>query len=293
MSFGPPVPPGRISLLVSPTARDEEACLYLVDSVAALGLCRHDAYRRVTAQDAIWELGRLPPHLLFQLRSGCVNAQSLGIEVQGLDDLSLVHVIKALLQRGDLVGVKRDAFRTGTEADATVLQRRLVRKIEVALRGRLLDGGRQYKLTTDVDLDRLPDREYFEIVPRDSARQVLENLGKSGGQALQALLLEARGQLTRDWRPPMWPDGLILLRRTAAARVLPTKESSAPFTPSQLQAARNNSWIEIETVDQDGQPVSIPCRLELPDGTVVEGTSGGEGLLARQGIQEGSCKLTW
>ncbi len=55
-----------------------------------------------------------------------------------------------------------------------------------------------------------------------------------------------------------------------------------------------NSWIEIEMVDEDGQPVpGLKYRVTLPDDSVSEGTLDGKGFARIEGIPPGSCKVTF
>ena len=55
------------------------------------------------------------------------------------------------------------------------------------------------------------------------------------------------------------------------------------------------SWIEIELVDEDDQPVTGErYRITLPDGTTVaQGTTGSDGVARVSGIDPGTCKITF
>jgi hypothetical protein len=53
-------------------------------------------------------------------------------------------------------------------------------------------------------------------------------------------------------------------------------------------------WIEIELVDEENQ--SVPgekYRIELPDGSVVEGSLDSQGRARCEGIAPGNCKITF
>jgi type VI secretion system secreted protein VgrG len=54
-------------------------------------------------------------------------------------------------------------------------------------------------------------------------------------------------------------------------------------------------WIEIELVDEDGKPVpGEEYQVTLPDGsTVASGTLDGKGKARVEGIDPGSCKVTF
>ena len=52
------------------------------------------------------------------------------------------------------------------------------------------------------------------------------------------------------------------------------------------------SRIEIELVGEDDEPIpGEPFKLELPDGKVMSGTTGPEGVARITGIEPGTCKI--
>jgi type VI secretion system secreted protein VgrG len=54
------------------------------------------------------------------------------------------------------------------------------------------------------------------------------------------------------------------------------------------------SWIEIALVDQDGQPVSgEQYQITLPDGSTMSGTTDGDGMARVDGIDPGTCQITF
>lgn len=68
-----------------------------------------------------------------------------------------------------------------------------------------------------------------------------------------------------------------------------------PFKPPPPSEAKKKSWIEIELVDEDSNPVSGESyMITLPDGeTVAEGTLDEKGFARIEGIDSGSCKITF
>jgi hypothetical protein len=186
--------------------------------------------------------------------------------------------------------MRAGAKRMDRVASGRAEQRRLVRAI--ASGGRLAHAGRRYKLLADVDLARLRDRDDYEVVGRERAREILSALAAEASVEASrgGLLVEAREKLTRDWRPPLGqPDGLVLLcwvpREVAVAR-------ESAITPSQLRALAAAGWIEIEFVDPQGRPVPLICRLELPDSTQIETSDDQQGVVARYNFAPGMCKLS-
>lgn len=65
-----------------------------------------------------------------------------------------------------------------------------------------------------------------------------------------------------------------------------------PATQEEKEA--KPSWIEIELKDEEGNPVpGESYRIELPDGSAVEGTLGADGKARVDGIEPGNCKVTF
>jgi len=175
-----------------------------------------------------------------------------------------------------------------------VEQRRLVAEIESQTRGRLKEGSREYELVAGADLARVPDRNGYEVVAQGEAHRVLGELAKqSGGRAdLTDLFGKARDKLSPDWRPPLAPNGLVLLRRIHTPQAVAASPEPA-ITPSQLRALMASGWIEIEFVDELGEPVEAAYLIELPDSTLVEGAASlPDGTLSKANIRPGICQLT-
>jgi len=67
-----------------------------------------------------------------------------------------------------------------------------------------------------------------------------------------------------------------------------------PTNPNNSDGNQTKSWVEIELLDQEGQPVgSEPYRIELPDGSVSEGSTDDLGRARVDGIDPGNCKITF
>ncbi len=74
-------------------------------------------------------------------------------------------------------------------------------------------------------------------------------------------------------------------------------EKVKPYRPPQTTEEKKTkkSWIEIEMVDEEDQPVpGIAYRITLPDGeTVAEGTLDDKGFARVDGIESGNCQITF
>jgi len=54
------------------------------------------------------------------------------------------------------------------------------------------------------------------------------------------------------------------------------------------------SWIEIEMVDEEDEPVAgVAYSIKLPDGTETTGTLDSEGFARVDGIEPGQCEVTF
>ena len=64
--------------------------------------------------------------------------------------------------------------------------------------------------------------------------------------------------------------------------------------PTEEEANKKTSWVEVELVDEDGEPVAgEKYEITLPDGRVAKGTTNEKGLVRIEGIDPGSCKVTF
>jgi len=94
--------------------------------------------------------------------------------------------------------------------------------------------------------------------------------------------------------PPVAP-----LAAADAADSVPGKDASYSAAqthkePKDEEEAEKKSWVEIELVDEEGNPVpGEKYRIELPDGKIAEGTLDEKGFARVSGIDPGTCKVTF
>ena len=63
---------------------------------------------------------------------------------------------------------------------------------------------------------------------------------------------------------------------------------------SQTEKTKEKTWIQIELIDEKGKPVpNEPYRIELTDGSVQTGQLDDEGKARHEGIDPGTCKVTF
>jgi hypothetical protein len=267
--------------------------ILLVHAVDAIRLCRDDGYQPAPRIRASWEIDRLERRDMCRTREFVERTRLLSVPLCHLTDDELLAAIRRLLAQGDLAVLVRTGDGGGDAADKTTAERRrLARQIERLAGSRLTFEGRRYRLVADVDLARLPDRDYYEVTSRADAVRVLTGMAAlpTGAAELPPLLTDAKNKLSADWRPPLSPDGLILLRRIVVAQAVnPIVE--APITPSQMKALLKSDWIEIEVVDDEDELHVGPFRLVLPDDEKMQSAFDGTDFFSKHGIASGSCKL--
>ena len=243
------------------------------------------------ASQTRWYFDRAAREEPYRLRRFVASAELWQLSPGALPDWALVGAVKDLIARGDLVGVYREApgSRKAKTNDGAAQQRQLVRNIERETRGKLMNSGRTYKLTAD--LAGVPDRDRYEVVLQHDAQRILDDLASQAGtsSSLGVLLAQARDRLTRDWRPPFQPDGLILLRRVVAAR-MPTVDPGPAMTPSQLRKAKLG-WIVVELVDDEDEPWELDVDLTSIDGSKSSYNFAKAGVFSRDNIEPGSVTV--
>ena len=281
------------SLALPSSLREER--LILLASTEGIRLSREGEYERVLPGQASLYLEELGPSGFADIR-GFVSRLRLSSprpSLPSLDDRELLALLHLFLKTGVLIALRERRGGAGPVDASTAELRRLVRAIEAKTRRRLSYSGRQYRLVADEDLARLPDRDSYQVVQHDEAARVLDGLARQGGAGaadLAGLLGKAREKLTRDWRPPLRPDGLVLLRKVVIQA--PIAPEGPAVTPSQMKKLLHQTeWIEIEVVDQDGEPYTGHYRLELPEADTTEGDFDENGFYGNYDIAPGECKL--
>jgi hypothetical protein len=264
----------------------------LVAATQAIRLCRGAGYEAVPGRNAVAWFDRADRWQMVQIRDFIAHAGLTSSLPIGLGDENLLARLRIHIRSGNLVVVRESDGAGRGENDSLVKQRRLVRSIDAKTRGRLTYAGRQYRLVADATLHRLSNRNSYEVVGRRNAVAVLHGIagqGALGGGDLAKLLHEAADMLTRDWRPPLAPNGLVLLRRIVVQQAM--ADLGPAITPSQMKKLANSDWIEVEVVDQDDNPFPVHYKLELTNPDVKEGELDG-GFVGVYDIPSGKCTLT-
>jgi len=264
--------PDEVVLISSTTWLRErgEGGYHEIDSRRVLGLLESlDCHRLMAARHFAAELGRF--------------------DVQRMNDQEVLKLIRDAIRDGRALVVQKGGA-TANQPSANAELRRLVAQVEKATRGKLTYQGRQYKLVPDIELAGLPGRDYYEVASQSEARAVLSGIAQESPPSAE-LLRKASEKLSKDWRAPFQADGLVLLRRIPVQAAAP-KDQGPALTPSQMKALLQKDWIEIEVVDQDGEPYPAHYRLELASRDIRQGDLDENGCLSVSETESGTCKLT-
>jgi uncharacterized protein (DUF2345 family) len=93
--------------------------------------------------------------------------------------------------------------------------------------------------------------------------------------------------------------GKVEEAKTAQAQQKSGKYGSPKTTPHKApeeseETTTKKSWIEIELMDEQDEPVpGESYEITLPDGSVATGTLDGKGFARVDGIEPGTCKVTF
>jgi hypothetical protein len=89
--------------------------------------------------------------------------------------------------------------------------------------------------------------------------------------------------------------GELVLVRTPRAPVAPAaQQRRRDSLLSWNNTARENEWIEVQLIDEQGEPIAgVPFRIVLSDRTVRTGTTSATGVARFDGIPAGVCKLSF
>lgn len=268
----------------------------LVHAVDALKLCGNGGGRALSRGETVALVGALGPRQWWTVRAFVARLGVRGVDLTRMRDGELGGWLVRQVSAGQLVAVRTNDAPSDAGGDKALIElRKLVRQIETQLQGKLVADGRRHKLVAGEDLTKLADRDSYHIVSQAEARAVLDRVaGSAGGSGvLPGLLATARGKLSRDWRPPFEPDGLVLLRRIPV--VAAHKPALAEvMSPSALKKLRDEGWVEIALVDAGGEPiVDADYEVKLPDGQTKRSTTDPKGAARFEGIMPGECLVSF
>jgi hypothetical protein len=246
------------SLLLSSFPQKDKRLL--VRAADAVRLCRDGVYEPLPRQESFQAL------MMRQSSAAREFAAKAGVLSRTLadcPDLSLLAELRALIAGGALVAVRECEGKSSPATPSLVKQRRVLSALATAKPEAMRFKGGIYWLLTDADFKRIQDLDDYTVVRRAEAVEVLTGLAESASAARARLFSEAAELLTQDWRPPLSPDGLILLKRTVVAR---TTEHAAEAEKAR-QAASSQSAAPSEEETEPKRPCPVALSAASENGT--------------------------
>jgi protocatechuate 3,4-dioxygenase beta subunit len=145
-----------------------------------------------------------------------------------------------------------------------------------------------------------PGEASVRVLPVDAKATAARLLRVADARAVEALLRRAVGVPSRVSLALRLADALrlrrvTLWRRRGRAPTPSTGEGTDPDETPPLEAVREEkTWIEIELLDMDGNPMpGERYAITLPDGTVREGALDAHGRAYFGGLDPGSAEIRW
>jgi hypothetical protein len=212
----------------------------------------------------------------------------------GLKSTDIVTVVDSAVRSGRIVFTRgwdfHDVQGLVGRAQASSAAATLARTI-MGGRSELAFEGQRYRLIDADVTSSVHAEDDFRPVDVSEAPALLERIaGKlSITPEQRARWSEAQALVVK----PAKGHGLKLLRY-APARISEIILPAAPPLPARSRdEAAPKHWIEIEVVYDDGTPFTGNCLVTLPGGKETEGPPGEGGLLCLDGLNGGTCKVSF
>ena len=151
--------------------------------------------------------------------------------------------------------------------------------------------GRRYRIMP-FSRFRTATQSNFRVVPFEEARGVIERMGVRRASTPQerTLWMDVSENLSTNGRP----GGLVLMHDRPTGEWERRPANEPPMTPSQLRTKiAPTDWIEVDIKYDDGTPYDGTCSIVLPGGRTVEGAPDENGSLRFDGIDPGSCTVSF
>jgi hypothetical protein len=214
------------------------------------------------------------------------------------DERVIAHVADLLLSgRLRICGPKDAGQGVANTERARGAQRTAEDRVIGALRAKTKDFSFEGGVFRFIRADEWPDvrqDERYQIVTRDEARRIIERMAAipttpqgektALGDAVSLLVDTNVGRVRR---------GLVLLR-IPPVRFATTRSSKPAATPSQLARVKEQHWIEIELVGEDGVGVAgVKYSIVTPDNLTHTGMTDAAGFARLDNIVAGQCKISF
>jgi len=202
-----------------------------------------------------------------------------------------------LVEGGTLIALrKRDLGELDPVRRAVRSERDVVREFLQIARLAPVFPGRRCILVSRADYASVPGRENYQVVRHEEASLLFSAAAGAPTVAPSARLVleKAAKLLAPNWRPPLSPQGLVLLRELP--RMVASQRPEAALTPSQIRTLREAETsvnLELVVLGYDDQPLKdIKFSIETPDDDVREGDLGAGGKTSLVSTKKGRATIT-
>lgn len=276
--------------------------MLLAPRAKAVEMCREGGRGVLPTRDALREFDRAQPRDFTQLRHFVASSRISHFDLRKHRDHEVLDFVRTCIRQGEMLVLRQGGASGKTVSEALEL-RRLIAQIHQQTRGRLSCRGRQYKLVLGDDLAWLPGRDDYEVVSQADAQRVLEGIAGEAGTPAELVtkadvIARAKEKLSKDWRPPSQPDGLLLLRRIRTIAP-PPKNTGPAITPSQMKELIERETLELVfdtdveeelelDFDTDAEEELVLEFATSPSGDEEESADEEGGALDESDMEEGS-----
>jgi hypothetical protein len=210
----------------------------------------------------------------------------------------LLAEIRFAFDRGHLLLLEgwefgeHDVRLEASDLDDGTPEEKLARLV-MANRREIVFEGRRYRFVAARGWRReAPSGDFRAVATAEASEIVGRMLARSNhGLQLDRKLPEETAEELSD---SVEKAALLLLRHRPSGGASVQSTGEAAVTPSKLrEKIAETAWIEIEIVYEDGTPFERNCGVELSDGKKTEGPPGKDGIVRMDGLDPGTCKVSF
>jgi hypothetical protein len=152
--------------------------------------------------------------------------------------------------------------------------------------------GSRFRLIPTRDWHDVRRGERYQVVHPNEAKPILENLAVNASNTEKAAFLEAVSMLPLQAGVA---HSKVLLLRGVVHRISSSTSSEPALTPSQIaRSVREQHWVEIELVGEDGVGISGEEYLIVTsDKQQYSGVTDADGVVRVENVLPGECKISF
>ncbi len=258
--------------------------------ITAVPAWRATVEERARALDSL-RCSRIVRDLQQNARHGLValHEAATGMALRSPRDVSdgtLVAAIASAITKGRLILIAGTGGNLLETEEDRLVSRVMGERTVMAFEGRryrFVPSERWAARSGQGDYRPMLEEEARELVTRMAKQLAKTSDERASWQRLVAALSDGRRGT-----------GIILMRYAPSGGAGARPVDVPVATPSQARAkVAELDWIEIQIVYEDGSPFEGNCVVSLPGGRRTEGPPGADGLVRIEGVDPGSCELSF